>query len=59
MTWPADGEVVWSWRPDAGVKFAEGILQATVTTKHGHRGEHEGNRKNHCAGKAGWSGEPV
>jgi len=26
----ADGEVVWSWRPDAGVKFAEGIPQATV-----------------------------
>jgi len=21
----ADGEVVWSWRPDAGVKFAEAI----------------------------------
>jgi hypothetical protein len=22
MTLPADGEVVWSWRPDAGVKLA-------------------------------------
>jgi hypothetical protein len=27
----ADGEVVWSWRLDAGVKFAF-IAQATVTT---------------------------
>jgi hypothetical protein len=51
----ADGEVVWSWRPDAGVKFTDGksalpgadephIPQATVANKPGHRGEHEGNR---------------
>jgi len=40
----ADGEVVWSRRPDAGVKLAGVIPQATVTTKPGHRGEHEGNR---------------
>ena len=32
---PADGEVVWSWRPDAGVKFAMMlcITRMTVTTK--------------------------
>ena len=39
----ADGEVVWSWRSDAGVKLA-GKPQTTVANKHGHRGEHEGNR---------------
>jgi hypothetical protein len=27
----ADGQVVWSWRPWAGAKFADGNLQATVT----------------------------
>ncbi|MGZ5875369.1 MAG: hypothetical protein ACXWKP_25050, partial [Bradyrhizobium sp.] len=40
----ADGEVVWSWRPDAGVKSAEAAPQATVANKPGHRGDHEGNR---------------
>ena len=42
----ADGEVVWSWRSDAGAKFAMmlRITQMTVATKHGHRGEREGNR---------------
>ena len=29
----ADGEVVWSWRPWAGVKFANDDLQMTVTKK--------------------------
>jgi hypothetical protein len=29
----ADGEVVWSWRPWAGVKFANDDLQTTVTKK--------------------------
>jgi len=50
-----DGEVVWSRRPDAGVKFcgmrcrpcrarhAE-IREAMVANKPGHQGEHEGNR---------------
>ena len=33
----AYGEVVWSWRPDAGVKVAE-YPQATVARKPGHRG---------------------
>ena len=32
-------------RPDVGVKFwRRYLLKATVTTKPGHRGEHEGNR---------------
>jgi hypothetical protein len=39
-----DGEVVWFWRPDAGVKFREAIREATVARKPGHREEHEGNR---------------
>jgi len=30
----ADGEVVWSWRPGAGAKFAEAkLLQMTVARK--------------------------
>jgi hypothetical protein len=37
----ADGEVVWSWRPDAGVKFAGDDLRATVAREPGHRREHE------------------
>jgi hypothetical protein len=41
----ADGKVVWSWRPDAGVKLAEEIPPATVARKPGHRGEHEISRK--------------
>jgi hypothetical protein len=39
----ADGEIVWSWRSDAGAKFLERAtraLGATVATKHGHRGDH-------------------
>jgi hypothetical protein len=40
----ADGEVVWSWRSDAGAKLVETIPLMTVATKHGHRGEREGNR---------------
>jgi len=40
----ADGEVVWSWRSDAGAKLVETIPLMTVATKHGHRGEHEGHR---------------
>jgi hypothetical protein len=41
----ADGEAVWSRRPDAGVKLAGNILRATVARKPGHRGEHEISRK--------------
>jgi hypothetical protein len=47
----ADGEIVWSWRPDAGAKFRlrraepnrptmRGDGEATVANKPGHRGEH-------------------
>ena len=41
----ADGEVVWSWRPDAGVKSMEATPPTTVANKPGHRGEHEISRK--------------
>jgi hypothetical protein len=34
----ADGEIVWSWRPDAGVKLAGDDLQATVVKEPVHRG---------------------
>jgi hypothetical protein len=39
----AYGEVVWSWRSDAGAKSAKRAtraLRVTVATKHGHRGDH-------------------
>ena len=41
----ADGKAVWSWRPDAGVKFAEQSAQATVANKPDHRGERGISRK--------------
>src|SRR6201987_1414895 len=34
----ADGEVVWSWLPDAGVKLAGTVPQVTVATKPGSPG---------------------
>jgi hypothetical protein len=42
----ADGEVVWSWPPDAEAKLAMMlcITPMTVARKPGHRGEREGNR---------------
>jgi hypothetical protein len=40
----ADGEVVWSWHPDAGVKSVDAIPPMTVARKPGHRGDCEGNR---------------
>ena len=55
----ADGEIVWSWRPDAGAKFAgwmlshhagDGGKQARLT------GESSYKPQNHRAGKAGLSG---
>ena len=54
----ADGEVVWSWRPDAGVKLVErsasdGGKQA------GHRGEREVSRKTIAQGRPDASAEPV
>ena len=39
------GQVVWSWRRDAGAKSAGGIPPVTVTTSPLHRGEHEVSRK--------------
>src|SRR5207247_4901000 len=41
----AYGEVVWSWRRDAGAKLAGSVPPATVTTSPLHRGEHEVSRK--------------
>jgi hypothetical protein len=38
-----DGEVVWSWRRDAGAKFADGasrITRMTVAKQPVHRGDH-------------------
>ena len=41
-----DGEVVWSWRPDAGVKFVRSkLLKSDGGNKAGHRGEREVSRK--------------
>ena len=42
-TWApdADGQVVWFWHLDAGVKFAEATPQATETNKPELRGDHE------------------
>jgi hypothetical protein len=41
----ADGEAVWSWHPDAGVKFrGSDIREARVARKPGHPGERGGNR---------------
>jgi len=57
----ADGEVVWSWRSDAGVKVVKtlsSVSRATVATKHG-TGRSRISRKNRCAGRAGISAEPV
>ena len=41
----AYGQVVWSWRRDAGAKLAASVLAMTVTTSPLHRGEHEVRRK--------------
>jgi len=54
----ADGEVVWSWRPDAGAKFLlEAIpARATGAKEPGPRGEHDISRKPPRAGMPGDSG---
>ena len=49
----ADGEVVWSRRPDAGVKFVRRYPHGDGGNKAGHRGEHEGNRKTIVQGMPG------
>jgi hypothetical protein len=55
----ADGKIVWSWRPDAGVKSAEATSQATGARKPGPRGERDISRKTIAQGMPGVSGEPV
>ena len=54
----ADGQVVWSWLPDAGVKFrgSESFSGMTVANKPGHRGEHEAAVKTIARGMSGDSG---
>ena len=52
----ADGEVVWSWRLDAGVKSAEAIPPATETNQPDLRGEHEVSRKTIAWGMPGVTG---
>ena len=44
--WFADGEVVWSWRPDAGVNAVMMLSHhaGDGDTKPDHQGEHEGPR---------------
>ncbi len=46
----AYGEVVWSRRPDAGVKFA-GLPASDGGKKAGHRGEREISRKTIAQGR--------
>src|ERR1700738_3096075 len=41
----AEGEVVWCWRPDAGVKLCGKSRMAMVARKPGHQGEREVSRK--------------
>jgi hypothetical protein len=48
----ADGEVVWSWRRDAGVKFVRSkLLAGDGGKKAGHRGEHAISRKTIARGR--------
>jgi hypothetical protein len=53
------GEVVWSWRPDAGVKLAEGIPQATVAKSPVTGESTKETVKTIAQGRPGQSGEPV
>jgi hypothetical protein len=48
----ADGEVVWFWRPDAGVKFlGSKLLRGDGGKKAVHRGEHVISRKTTAQGR--------
>ena len=49
----ADGESVWFWHPDAGVKFlgSESFSGMTVARKPGHRGERVISRKTTAQGR--------
>src|SRR5439155_24644792 len=55
----AYGEVVWSWRRDAGAKSAGSVPPATVTTSPLHRGERDISRKAIAQGMSDCSAEPV
>ena len=55
-TFTADGEVVWSWRRDPGVKPFGKSRMATVAKEAAHRGEHEAAVKTIARGKSGRSG---
>jgi hypothetical protein len=50
---------VWSWRPDAGVKWCGAIRAATVANKPVHRGERGVSRKPSCRESRNVCGEPV
>ena len=50
-TFTADGEVVWSWRRDPGVKLCGKSHIATVAKEAAHRGEHEAAVKTIARGK--------
>src|SRR5205823_803722 len=52
----AYGEVVWSWRRDAGAKLAGSVPPATVVKKPAHRGELEVSRKAIARGRPGCFG---
>ena len=52
----ADGEVVWSRRPDAGVKSCGKAREAMVARKPGRQGERVENRKTIAQGKPGCLG---
>jgi len=56
----ADGEVVWSWRPDAGIKLAGDVPRTRVATKPGSPGRARRKPlKPFACGNAGWSGVSV
>ena len=58
----ADGEVAWSWRPDAGVKSAVMLAhrgRRWWQEKPGHQGEHEISRKPSRRESRVCSGSPV
>jgi hypothetical protein len=55
----ADGQAVWSWRPDAGAKFPERATRALGVTgakEPGPRGEHGVSRQTIAQGRPGVSG---
>src|SRR5271155_4307413 len=56
----ADGQAVWSWHPDAGVKFVESNFhRRRWLTSPAHRGDHGVTVKTIARGMPGYSGEPV